>query len=113
MARQRLSHLLAVAAEAVAQLETAGIEPLRVQPNRQGIAANEWPPVATKNVRREPRRIVPPMCVFEPSGMKITTGCGVSGFISVEFAPFQPRINRAYSITATCMPAKAFLTALH
>ena len=45
VARQRLSHLLAVAAEAVAQLETAGIEPLRVQPNRQGIAANERPPV--------------------------------------------------------------------
>ncbi len=29
-------------------------------------------------VRREPRRMVPPMCVRLPSGMNTTAGCGVA-----------------------------------
>ena len=40
----------------------------------------------TKTVVRLPSRIVPPRCVVEISGMLITTGCGVSGSISVECA---------------------------
>ena len=49
-------------------------------------------------VRRLPRRMVPPRCVFEISGMSITTGCGVSGFTSVEFAFSQPSTFRANSV---------------
>ena len=55
-------------------------------------------------VRREPRRIVPPICVVEPSGMKITAGSGQFGTISVECAFFMSNIFRAYSITAACKP---------
>mmetsp|Transcript_38821 Transcript_38821/g.95980 ORF Transcript_38821/g.95980 Transcript_38821/m.95980 type:complete len:305 (+) Transcript_38821:515-1429(+) len=54
--------------------------------------------------RREPRRMVPPMCVFEISGMLITTGCLVASSNSEECASFHPSTFRAYSITATWKP---------
>mmetsp|Transcript_11679 Transcript_11679/g.18719 ORF Transcript_11679/g.18719 Transcript_11679/m.18719 type:complete len:237 (+) Transcript_11679:575-1285(+) len=55
-------------------------------------------------VWRLPSRIVPPMCVFEPSGMKITTGLSACWSISVLFASSMCKTLRAYSITETCMP---------
>mmetsp|Transcript_9181 Transcript_9181/g.29605 ORF Transcript_9181/g.29605 Transcript_9181/m.29605 type:complete len:244 (-) Transcript_9181:691-1422(-) len=48
--------------------------------------------------------MVPPMCVLDPSGMKITAGCSVVGSISVECASAWPHTFLANSITATCMP---------
>ncbi len=38
------------------------------------------------------------------SGSRSITGCGVSGSISVEFAPSRPSTCRANSETATCIP---------
>ena len=57
-----------------------------------------------KMVRRDPSRIVPPMCVVDPSGMNTTAGSGQLGTISVECACLIPSTLRAYSITAACMP---------
>mmetsp|Transcript_3289 Transcript_3289/g.12721 ORF Transcript_3289/g.12721 Transcript_3289/m.12721 type:complete len:282 (+) Transcript_3289:477-1322(+) len=57
-----------------------------------------------KMVLRLPRRIVPPMCVLLPSGIKMTAGFFVSGSISVECASDRPRTFRAYSITIHCIP---------
>ena len=53
----------------------------------------------------EPSRIVPPFCVRPFCVvMRSITGCGVSGFTSVELAPFKPQTWRANSITAICIP---------
>ena len=53
----------------------------------------------------DPRRMVPPMAVTERwSGMMWTTGCGVSGSSSDEFAPARPIMLRAHSITITWRP---------
>ena len=57
-----------------------------------------------KFVTRLPNLIVPPKCVLEISGMKITTGCGVFSSNSVEFAPSRPRTLRQNSMVATCNP---------
>ncbi len=52
-----------------------------------------------------PSRIVPPMSLISfCSGSRSITGNGVSGSISVEFAPSIPATLRANSETATCMP---------
>ena len=52
-----------------------------------------------------PRRIVPPRSSTSfCSGSRSITGYGVSGSISVEFAPSSPTTWRANSETATCMP---------
>mmetsp|Transcript_10287 Transcript_10287/g.38139 ORF Transcript_10287/g.38139 Transcript_10287/m.38139 type:complete len:353 (+) Transcript_10287:527-1585(+) len=48
--------------------------------------------------------MVPPMCVVDPSGMKITAGSGQLGTISVECACLIPSTFLANSITAACMP---------
>ncbi len=58
----------------------------------------------SRMVRRAPRRMVPPLCVVEPSGMKTTTGVGVAASNSVELASARPSTLRANSITAICMP---------
>ena len=60
--------------------------------------------VVSRTVRRAPRRIVPPLCVVEPSGMNTTTGCDVAGSNSVELAPAKPSLFLANSITAICVP---------
>src|SRR5581483_4094442 len=52
-----------------------------------------------------PSRIVPPRSSIPfCSGSRSMTGNGVSGSISVEFAPSRPTTCRANSDTATCMP---------
>lgn len=52
-----------------------------------------------------PRRIVPPITVLLPSGMKITTFFFPSlPTNSSEFASFHPRMDLQYSMTATCIP---------
>lgn len=43
VARQRLGHRLAAAAEAVVQREAAGVDPLRPQRDGQGITTEEGP----------------------------------------------------------------------
>lgn len=58
----------------------------------------------SSTVRRLPSRIVPPLCVVEPSGMKTTVGWGVAASNSAELASFNSSTLRAYSITASCMP---------
>ena len=57
-----------------------------------------------KMVGREPRRIVPPRCVFEISGMKMTAGLAASASNSVEVASLMPSTFRQNSIVATCNP---------
>lgn len=58
----------------------------------------------SRMVRREPSRMVPPLCVVEPSGMNTTTGAGVAASNSAELASARPSTLRANSITAICMP---------
>lgn len=49
-------------------------------------------------VLRFPSRIVPPKCVFEISGISMTTGCLQSGAISVVFASCHSSTCRANSM---------------
>jgi hypothetical protein len=44
------------------------------------------------------------MCVVEISGMKTITLCAAEGLNSALLAPDSPSLERAYSITAHCMP---------
>ena len=74
-------------------------------------------------VRREPRRMVPPICVRETSGMKTISGCGVASSNSAECASARPSTDRANSMTPTWKPrqmpryglrfSRAYLAAAH
>lgn len=61
-----------------------------VEDDGEGVegAGGAWYSVPSwKMVGRSPKRIVPPMCVFEISGMKTMTGCSAVGTNSDEVAP--------------------------
>ncbi len=60
---------------------------------------------STSSTACAPSRIVPPRSSISfCSGRRSITGYGVSGSISVEFAPARPTTWRANSEIATCMP---------
>ena len=58
-----------------------------------------------KMVLRAPSRIVPPLCVLDPSGMNTTAGVGVAASNSALCASFKSSTFRANSMTATCKQA--------
>ena len=62
-----------------------------------------WQSVVCRMVLRMPSRMVPPMCVRDPSGMKMMAGSGHASSNSALFASSRPSTLRAYSMTATCM----------